>query len=87
LGSPSALTAVFELAYSILIRPLPCPSPDRLVRLTMLDRRTGNVYDNSLGDLEDFRAQSRSFEDLGAYISYNTDLIENGFAALNRVPV
>jgi putative ABC transport system permease protein len=75
-----ANTAVFELAYSILIRPLPYPSPDRLVRLTMLDRRTGNVYDNSLGDLEDFRAGSRSFEDLGGYISYNTDLIENGLA-------
>jgi putative ABC transport system permease protein len=76
-----ANTAVFELAYSILFRALPYPDADQLVRMTMVDRQTGHIYQNSLADVDDLQAQNKSFQDLGGFVTYTTDVIENGFAA------
>ena len=75
-----ANSAIFELAYSILFRPLPYPAADRLVRMTTIDSQTGHIYQNSLADIDDLQKQNKSFEGFGGFLTYTTDVIHNGFA-------
>jgi putative ABC transport system permease protein len=64
--------AVFSVVSGVLLRPLPFPQPDRLVRLyeTAPSVRFGSI---SAPNLDDWRAQSHSFEQLAgmSYASFN----------------
>jgi putative ABC transport system permease protein len=55
-----ATTAIFTVVNGVLLRPLPYPHPDRLVRLWAVGAKGGRM-NFSDPDFEDLRDQSRSF--------------------------
>jgi len=58
-------TAIFSVFYSVLLRPLPFPDPDRLVIVS--ERATSfPMLTASWLNYRDWRAQSTSFEEFGA---------------------
>lgn len=70
-----ANAAIFSVVDAVLLRPLPYPEPDRLIRLwsyyTERDLPPLNVSD---GELLDYQQQSRTLESLGAFVSLNANL-------------
>ena len=70
-----ANAAIFSVVNTVLLRPLPFPQPERLVRLyeTMRDQPgwQGSV---SFPNFLDWRAEAKSFEMLGAYSSDSRNL-------------
>jgi predicted permease len=65
----AATTAVFSVVYGVLLRPLPFPHSERLVRV--FAERSGGLWTVSPPDFTDWRAQAASFEHLAAV---NTDM-------------
>jgi putative ABC transport system permease protein len=62
-----ATTAIFSVVNGIVLRPLPFPNPDRLVRL--YSGEGGEARDNHSGaNFLDIRSESESFEDLAGFI-------------------
>ena len=61
-----ATTAIFSIVNGVLLRPLPFASPDRLVQVAEF-RRVGGPGAVDFGDLQEFRAQSVSFERFSGY--------------------
>src|SRR5579863_6491117 len=61
-----ANTAIFSVVSGVLLRPLPFAKPDRLVQMyeTFLPKGYGTA---SYPTLQDWRAQSTSFESIIAY--------------------
>ena len=63
-----ANTAIFSVVNAVLLRPLPYPQPERLVRLGETDRReSASVGEVSYPNFTDWRAQGRAFENMAAY--------------------
>jgi putative ABC transport system permease protein len=61
-----ANTAIFSLLDAVLLRPLPFPSADRLVRLDATkDGRP--IFDPSAQDVRDYDRENRTFERIAAY--------------------
>lgn len=63
-----ANTAIFSVVYTVLLRPLPFPQPDQLVRIW--ESRVEQGWDRSSvapANFWDFREMNRSFVELGAY--------------------
>jgi predicted permease len=79
-----ATTAIFSIFYSVLLRPLPYPMPERLVKITSLVTTpgTGARIDNEVSypNFRDWRDQARSFESMA---SYNLDSMIFGAAGSN----
>src|SRR3954463_9580061 len=61
-----ANSAVFTLACSLLLRPLPVSEPDRLVRMAATDKE-GNTGAFAYPDYVDYRDQNRSLSGLLAH--------------------
>ena len=59
-----ATTAIFTVVDGVLLRPLPYPQPDRIVRAWEVTAKGGRI-NFSDPDFEDLRDQSRSFAALG----------------------
>jgi predicted permease len=59
-----ASSAVFSVVNAVMLRPLPFPEPERLVRIYETTPQTDR-FSTSEQNFLDFRAQARSFEDLG----------------------
>ena len=85
LGDPAALvlgiapaTAVFTIVSTILYRDLPFADPDRIVEIASSlggsARPNGGV---SYLDLQDWRAEARSFDGLGAAIEVTMNLADD----------
>ena len=55
-----ATTALFSVVHGVLLRPLPYPAPERIVQLWQINGDAGRAG-FSFANLEDVRAQSRSF--------------------------
>jgi predicted permease len=63
-----ANTAIFSVVYTVLLKPLPFPDSDRIVRIW--ESRLEQGWERSSvapANYWDFREQNRTFEDLGAY--------------------
>ena len=63
-----ANAAIFSVVSGVLLRPLPYPSPERLMMLWTYNPRQG--FDKDVGtypNFEDWRRQNTSFERLAAY--------------------
>jgi putative ABC transport system permease protein len=70
-----ANTAIFSALYAVLLRPLPYPNADRLVRLIGDNPLTGTTNSAiSAADFLDWRRDARSFEQLGALATYSTSM-------------
>ena len=72
-----ANTAAFSLADFVLLRPLPFPESDRLVRLWPSTDGSG-PNDASPADYRDWKAMSSSFSGMGAYSSGQVNLVGQG---------
>jgi predicted permease len=63
-----ANTAIFSVVNGVLLRRLPFPQPERLVRLFQGSPSTGSMHaDISPKDFEDWRTQSVTIQQAGAY--------------------
>src|SRR5262249_49666646 len=73
-----ASTAIFSIVNGVLLRPLPSPNSDRLIRIweSFVTGGTGSV---SVPNLKDWRAQNDAFETISAYDtrSYNLQTHDN----------
>jgi predicted permease len=74
-----ANTALFAVVESVLLRPLPYPDADRIVRVKHRDVRTGFAKsDVAIGDFIELAARQQSFEAFGGYYGFQTALIGDG---------
>src|SRR5579872_3056133 len=64
-----ATTAIFSVVYGVLLRPLPFPSPDRLVAIWEVNHR-GTYSHLADPNFDDFRDQNHSFQAIAKYNSY-----------------
>ena len=64
-----ATTAIFSVVDGVLLRPLPYPQAERLVRLRQIDTRESKRDDASPANYFDWAERNRSFEHL-AYFQY-----------------
>ena len=63
-----ANTAVFSILDAVLIRPLPYPKSERLVKADVFNLKSGDFYGKtSYPDFTDWSEQSHIFDDLAAY--------------------
>jgi putative ABC transport system permease protein len=63
-----ANTAVFSVVYAVLLKPLPYPEANRLVRLYETNSASGTARgDVSAGTFVDWRARSRTLDGFAAY--------------------
>ncbi len=62
-----ANTAMFSVIRAVLLRPLPYPSPDALVKIVGLQRETGESRNLSPADFMDFARASRTLQRAGAH--------------------
>ncbi len=63
-----ANTAIFSICSAALIRPLPYPHAERLVKANVYDRKSGEVYgQTSYPDFRDWSDENHSFDSLAAY--------------------
>ncbi|MBV9875794.1 MAG: ABC transporter permease, partial [Verrucomicrobia bacterium] len=74
-----ANTAIFSLIDAVLLKPLPYPSPERLV---IISQETPNSPSSWVDypDYQDFYRSQRSFEDLGVMREWHFDLSGQGDA-------
>lgn len=78
LGIGSA-TAIFSVAYGVLLRPLPFPDADRLVQVTIALSGTGAAYGSlSAPEYVDLKRDARSFTGLTAWTSSSRTLGAEG---------
>src|SRR5437867_4902534 len=62
-----ATTAMFTVLYSVIIRPLPFPDPDRLVTLWEKPPRSARQNVVSILNFRAWKVRSRSFDSMAAY--------------------
>ena len=76
-----ANTAAFSVADFVLLRPLPFPEPDALVRLCEGPRTGGGwgcMNQLSPANYRDLKSMSTSFEEMGAFASDAVNLVGGG---------
>ena len=77
-----ATTAIFSVVYSVLIKPLPYPSSDELVRIRHANNR-GDLTASSTLYLT-YRNENRTFADIGIWREDSATLTERGTPARVR---
>jgi putative ABC transport system permease protein len=74
-----ANTALFSVVYTVLLRSLPFPEPDRLVTLGQRDPRTGAIMDYfAPTTFFDWRSQNHSFSSMSAVLTMQVTATANG---------
>lgn len=74
-----ASTAIYSIAYGVLLRPLPFPEPDRLVELRQVDA-DGRSMRFSRANAEDVATAARSFDGLARSATIAVPVVEGGTA-------
>jgi putative ABC transport system permease protein len=78
-----ANAAIFSVVNAVLLRPLPYPDPERLVLIWATDTKRGATEDvASYPDVEDWKAQSTSFDGMAAFTSRSAMLAGSDQAEL-----
>jgi predicted permease len=72
-----ANSAIFSVINGVLIKPLPYPQPDRLVRIFYASANFPKFRLNPW-DFRDYRARTRSFEGMAAYLHRDVQLSGDG---------
>jgi putative ABC transport system permease protein len=67
-----ATTAIYSVVNAVLVQPLPWPAADRLVTIT--EMRAGQQMGSVYLDYMDWRAQNRTFEELGVLRGQSVNL-------------
>jgi predicted permease len=75
--SIGANSAIFSVIDAVLLKSLPYPEPDRLVRL-FLSNSEYPQFPLNLFDFQDFRARNRSFESMAAFTRNDLQLSGSG---------
>ena len=70
-------TAMFSIVYGVLIKPLPYPEPDRIVRLWDSHEKVP-FFSVTVSNFFDWREESKSFAAIGAYRETGLNLMVNG---------
>jgi putative ABC transport system permease protein len=79
-----ASTSMFTLLNAVLIRPLPYPESERIVKLYTTEEN-GDQRDNWSGaNFMDFRSQATSYESLAGVVGVSYSVHEGGFPARVR---
>lgn len=78
-----ASTATFSVANGVLLRSLPYPDPDSLMRVESRFA-SGGIGPVSYPNVEDLRDQNRSFTELSAYSAWTTSAAASGAGFLVR---
>src|SRR5215813_2315982 len=77
----AATSAVFSLTYTVLLRPLPFPNGERLVRIFSSNPASGVGETNvSYDDFEDLQQQSQNFAHMAAFATGGAFLTGDGSA-------
>lgn len=79
-----ANSAIFSIVNTVLLRPLPYPDADRLVRVHELNRR-GRPMNVPWANFVDWREQARAFDALGAFNTTVTTVLGGDRPARARV--
>lgn len=80
-----ANTAMFSVIRAVLLRPLPYPSPEALVKIVGLDRKTGEQENLSPADFLDFARETQTLERVGAHGWIGFFTVAGGDGAPDRV--
>src|SRR5215510_2388160 len=74
-----ANSAIFSTVYALLLKPLPFPDLDRIVAVwEKLPSRGVERNEVTVADYLDWRAQNKTFEQLGIYTWWSTNLSGEG---------
>ena len=69
-----ATTAIFSVVDGVLLRPLPYPNADRLVRVWHVEAKQSQRDDATPADFFDWRERSRSFAAIAGFQYYGHDV-------------
>jgi putative ABC transport system permease protein len=72
-------TVVYSIVYAILLRPFPYADPGQLVRVQTRHLTRGNALGGmSLLDLDDYRRLATTIESIGAFFTFENQLLGDG---------
>lgn len=78
-----ASAAIYSIARTVVMNPLPFPNASRLVQIETESRKTGELTDwTPYADIVDWQARNRNFKEIAAYTFAILDIPGNPPAAL-----
>src|SRR5580700_8945237 len=80
-----ANSAIFSVVQRVLLRPLPYPHAENLVKISNSYKPVWPQLALSPGDYADWRQQARSFSDMGAYVAISAGFNMTGDGATERI--
>lgn len=78
-----ANTAIFSVVNGVLLKPLPFPKQERIMRISFTQRGEGDA--STPPDLADFRSRARLFDGFSHYEGLTANLVRDG-AEPERIP-
>jgi putative ABC transport system permease protein len=73
-----ANTVMFSVVNALLLRPLPYPEPERLLRVQTVDASSREDSATAVPDFQEYRTRNRTFEGLASFYARSRDLTGAG---------